>query len=404
MEIDYLKLRREKIVSVTPKTYSTALLLFALSLLLLIVVVAIDAIYNPIDYTMLVRERDNAPFWKKLISKLILERKPVLDSLAFLRTILLLCSGLFMVGSITQLPRTDSIDLSQATLISGMQANAADAVFTGTFKKLVMGIILLSSFFFLVLFLVDPVGFSTLGSEDQPIELLSALFYFISFGLFVYTMVLLSKQWNHRKLYLLLAAVFAFGFFIMGMEEISWFQRVLNIETPDTFKDNRQKELNLHNFFTNPLENAFYFASFVFLILIPFVHENFRLIKNQNLLSVFIPSRFILFASAIFVAYNYDMWNILFTQLAFFVTFFILGYYAWLYIRMRNNAGFVVALLIIYTLSQVLFIIYGDNFVRLFDVTEYKEIFIPLGFLLYSLEVVQRMKGVNKERAYKEGQ
>ncbi|MDO1446545.1 hypothetical protein Q0590_09810 [Rhodocytophaga aerolata] len=400
MEIDYLKLTREKVESATHKTYVRALLLLALSVVLLIIVVTIDAIYNPIDYTMLVRERDNAPFWKKLISKLILERKPVLDSLAFLRTILLLCSGLFIVGSITQLHQSGTMAMPRTLGSSDIESNGTDTVFTRVFTKLVMGIILLSSLFFLTLFLVDPVGFSTLGSEDQPVELLSALFYFISFGLFMYTMVLLSKQWNPHKWYLLLAAVFAFGFFIMGMEEISWFQRVLHIDTPDSFKDNRQNELNLHNFYTNPLENAFYFASFVFLILLPFIHENFQLINKRHLLSVFIPSRFILFASAIFVAYNYDMWNILFTQLAFFVTFFILAYYAWLYIRMRSNAAFVVALLILYTISQVLFIVYGDAFVRLFDVTEYKEVFIPLGFLLYSLEVVQRLKKINKKQTY----
>lgn len=154
--------------------------------------------------------------------------------------------------------------------------------------------------------------------------------------------------------------------------------------------------MNLHNFYTNPLENIFYFASFIFLILIPFIHENVRLFKEQNLLSVFIPSRFIIFASALFVAYNYDMWNILFKQLAFFVTLFILAYYAWLYIRMGNNAFMVLALLGIFTVYQIVFVAYGDHFVRLFDVTEYKELFIPLGFLLYSLEVCHRIRQLKK--------
>lgn len=238
MEIDYLKLTSERIVSTTHKTHTKALLLLAFSFLLLAIVISIDAVYNPIDYSMLVRERDNAPFWKKLISKVILERKPVLDRLAMLRSVLILCSGLCIVGSITQFQRSA---VNQLTNSATIHSASADPFANSLFNKLVMGIILLSSLFFLSLFIVDPVGFYNLGNEDQPVELLSVLFYFISFGLFIYIMVLLSKQLTQNKYYLLLSAAFAFGFFILGMEEISWFQRVFDIETPEAFQAKRNE-------------------------------------------------------------------------------------------------------------------------------------------------------------------
>jgi hypothetical protein len=54
------------------------------------------------------------------------------------------------------------------------------------------------------------------------------------------------------------------NFFYHGNEEISWFQRILNIENPQLFNANLQGEMNLHNFSTNYVENAFYFGTFTF--------------------------------------------------------------------------------------------------------------------------------------------
>lgn len=37
------------------------------------------------------------------------------------------------------------------------------------------------------------------------------------------------------------------------------------------------------------------------------------------------------------------------------------------------------------------FLVYGENFYRLWDVTEYKELFIPLAFFIYSLSVYRQV-------------
>ena len=57
----------------------------------------------------------------------------------------------------------------------------------------------------------------------------------------------------------LFAILLSFAFFLFAMEEISWGQRVFNIENPAFFLEhNYQKELNAHNFF-NPIIGYLYF-------------------------------------------------------------------------------------------------------------------------------------------------
>ena len=45
---------------------------------------------------------------------------------------------------------------------------------------------------------------------------------------------------------------------------------------------------------------------------------------------------------------------------------------------------------IVYGLTQVVFLASGSMFLRSWDVTEYKELLIPLSFVLYSLEILQK--------------
>ena len=49
-------------------------------------------------------------------------------------------------------------------------------------------------------------------------------------------------------------------------------------------------------------------------------------------------------------------------------------------------------LLIVYIVTQVIFIARGSAFVRTWDVTEYKEYLIPLSFVIYSLELVMKTR------------
>jgi hypothetical protein len=86
------------------------------------------------------------------------------------------------------------------------------------------------------------------------------------------------------------------------------------------------------------------------------------------------------------------MWNVLLTQLAFFISFFILISYS------RDSADrelkrLARAVLAVYCVTQLVFLAGGDRMLRDWDATEYKEFFIPLAFLLYAIETAPKLLG-----------
>ena len=80
-------------------------------------------------------------------------------------------------------------------------------------------------------------------SEDGLVENLTALFFLLASGSCVY--LLIFKPRTNYKAFLILWALLSFVF--LG-EETSWFQRVLDIPTPEAIEAvNEQGELNIHN-------------------------------------------------------------------------------------------------------------------------------------------------------------
>ncbi len=88
--------------------------------------------------------------------------------------------------------------------------------------------------------------FIRLTYEDLYTEWAQLLF-------FVLTMVLATKLATQRTASRLFFGLLALAAFYTVMEEISWGQRLLQIETPDFFWErNTQEEMNVHNLFTGP--------------------------------------------------------------------------------------------------------------------------------------------------------
>jgi len=78
--------------------------------------------------------------------------------------------------------------------------------------------------------------------EDGVVEYLSVVFWGV--GL-IFSIILTIKKKNK-----LIAFVFLFVCFIWIGEEISWGQRIFNIETPELIANaNKQSELNFHNLY-----------------------------------------------------------------------------------------------------------------------------------------------------------
>lgn len=243
------------------------------------------------------------------------------------------------------------------------------------------------SVIFLFLFIFKPSIFNALSLEDGPIEWGSAL---LLFGSCIIIFISFSKSRNVLNIpkgTQLSLALLSLVFFVIAMEEVSWFQRVLEIETPKAFDSNIQDEMNFHNFSTKFFENAYYFGVFLFLVLLPFVRLLFPYVSNNSYLRIFVAPPFVGVIGTIACAYNFDMWNIIFTQIAFFGSVVILFAFA-TFSSSKNERYIILFTIFIIATTQVLFLINGINFAREWEVTEYKEFLIPLALLIYSLDVL----------------
>jgi len=85
----------------------------------------------------------------------------------------------------------------------------------------------------------------TFFMEDGPVEYATFIFYLSSSIISVFISAIFIK--TDKKLFgILYLILFAFFTFI-ALEEISWGQRIFDIESPDLFLSNKQGEVNFHN-------------------------------------------------------------------------------------------------------------------------------------------------------------
>jgi hypothetical protein len=135
----------------------------------------------------------------------------------------------------------------------------------------------------------DAETVSLLGEEDHIFEWLTFLFFLVASFVFMFLFV---KSKNIFFLLLFIALFFAAG------EEISWGQRLFNIETPEKFMENNvQDELTIHNLnLFSTVESSgkvktgleklltmnfmFRIATILFGILLPFAVYHFSFIKK----------------------------------------------------------------------------------------------------------------------------
>lgn len=242
------------------------------------------------------------------------------------------------------------------------------------------------SLIFLLLFIADARSFNALSSEDNALEWVSFLLLFIC--AIIFFLALLKKQYliNIPKFTKLSMLVIALGFFFISMEEISWFQRVFAIATPEMFVANIQHEMNFHNFATDVIENLYYFGAFLLLVALPFIRFLFPSITNNNYFKLFIPRPFIAIVGSIACAYNFDMWNIIFTQIAYIGSLLILLTFLKFSAHEFERYTIVFTIFIIIA-TQITFLLNGERFARLWEVTEYKEFFIALAYLIYAIDI-----------------
>jgi hypothetical protein len=246
------------------------------------------------------------------------------------------------------------------------------------------------------LFAVDARLYNRLSLEDHALEWVSALLPLAASAAFAVAFIRVARAPQRdvrRRVALVLCASFAVTLFVVGMEEISWLQRVFEITTPAMFAENQQHEMNLHNMHSIVFGQSYKIAMFAGLVLLPFVAETAPHNKLFDVFQDFLPSRFIFAISAPWTAFNYNEWNFMASQLFVTLALTILGCYmkaAWERFDTRELALFGASALLI-LIVQPLFLALGARFVRMWDASEYVELFIAIGLTFYTAETIMRL-------------
>jgi len=91
------------------------------------------------------------------------------------------------------------------------------------------------------LYFNNPALLTMITREDSVAESVSAICYLLAAGIFF-------VQWVRGGFRNIFVLGYALLFLVVGGEEISWGQRIIGLQTPDTLREiNVQKETNIHN-------------------------------------------------------------------------------------------------------------------------------------------------------------
>ena len=241
------------------------------------------------------------------------------------------------------------------------------------------------------LFLADPPAFHAFAQEDRPLEWASALLLLAAAAVFAWH----ALRRRREPVTVLLALGLCLVLFLVGMEEISWGQRVFGFATPESLAEmNWQAEFNLHNVQTDLSETVYYFGAAVFLLLLPLLRDLLpRSVAAHPWLGL-APGRSVALVSAPVALFNYGHWDLLAIQLTILLALWSM--FAWSRAaRGQGDRGaasvWLIAALFVVA-GQALFLALGHRQVDVPDVTEYKEFFIGLGLAWYAATVTLRRR------------
>lgn len=131
--------------------------------------------------------------------------------------------------------------------------------------------------------------FKQMYTEDGLFEYLTAFFFLVAAILFVLTPINFGKNLSGYMKFIIYTL--AFLCFFTGMEEISWGQRIMGIETPKPLKElNYQQEITLHNLIDAQYYDAIYIPISLCLLLF-FGFRNTKYTKFFGVPRDYMPSK-----------------------------------------------------------------------------------------------------------------
>jgi hypothetical protein len=281
------------------------------------------------------------------------------------------------------------------------QADVFPAGLSVTAQQIWIWLMIGLGFIFTAIFVLSPQLFTYLALEDGIVETASALGYFLAVGVLIAIAVVLRKyRGPYRMLWMFLLVGGGLVLFVMGGEEISWGQRIFNLATPDALMGNHQRELNLHNFASKLTEDVIYSLAVVWLAFIPFINQRTGILNKLRSITIFIPAQYLVFIGAITTIYYSTEWIWYAEPFHFYLLatlFMLFSYNKWSNSPLQSEKALIGAMAVLMLGSQVAFIVLNDKLGRNWDLTEYRELFIPMGYLLYTLDIFQRFRRLAKD-------
>lgn len=206
--------------------------------------------------------------------------------------------------------------------------------FTRRIDQLAFWFVVLNTMTASLLLVYHPDLLAYLHGEDRYSENAGAFFLLLTGVLLLLSAFHLRRRgkedtefvWWQFLMVLLAGIVFIIGF----GEEISWGQRIFQVQTPEAIKEvNRQNEMNLHNFDTRIFNNAVE-TTVLLMILIPtiWMHRG-----KGRCLGFPIPSYWIILSlqmSAAYVTYSY-------VKVQDCLVYLILLYFIYIHARSKNR-------------------------------------------------------------------
>jgi hypothetical protein len=251
------------------------------------------------------------------------------------------------------------------------------------------------------LLVFSPAFFKSLAVEDSIFEWASALLLFMGGGFLAVSARRTMFVAGRRSMTSGLAMFLGLIMFVIGMEEVSWLQRVFDWRTPGWLREiNAQRETNLHNIIISEAENSYYAGAFLLMVVYPFVSYGSSVWNRAETLKFFVPSRHVLLIGAFSTTFSYEMWNIFWMQAAFYFGLAALFISCLDLRRSGSQSDFILFLTAFFILltAQIINLSYGSNLIRAWEDTELKEFIIAAGLFLFAIEIGLKMSKIQRMR------
>ncbi|MCR9136733.1 MAG: hypothetical protein NXI27_12095 [Alphaproteobacteria bacterium] len=191
-----------------------------------------------------------------------------------------------------------------------------------------------------------------------------------------------------RPVWILLAMIAVV--LLILMEEMSWGQHWLGFATPDGFEKNLQNETNLHNFYTHRFEAAYYSTAVLVFVVLPFAWPR-EVPSFADGLTVFVPPLSFAILALPLCGLFYETWNFVMYQVWFYLGVLIAIFMFQRETEPAARRG-IATMLAALLLSQLVFLLLGHTLRDGHELTEIREVAIPLALVAYCWILMTRFR------------